>query len=163
MKEIWKDVKGYEGLYQVSNLGRIRSLRNNYMILKLGTDQDGYNHFTPCRNGTQTTKKIHRLVAQAFIPNPKNKIQVNHKNGIKLDNKVTNLEWSTDKENKNHAWKNGLVTAICGDKHYNHKLTEKDVIYIRKSKLSDQQLADKFNVHKSCINGVRNRYTWKHI
>lgn len=119
MKEIWKDIQGYEKLYQVSNFGKIKSLpkktkmKNQYtekeMILKPTKNRYGYYYVDLC-NGKNNKKKylIHQLVAKAFIPNPESKPQVNHKNGIKTDNTLNNLEWCTAKENNIHAIKNGL-------------------------------------------------------
>lgn len=120
-KEIWKDIKGYEGLYQVSNLGRIKSLQR-YRISKSGTNQNvnekilkqscgktnKYLNVTLAKNKKNKTFQIHRLAALNFIPNPNNYPQVNHKDGNKQNNCVDNLEWCTCKENINHAWKNGL-------------------------------------------------------
>ena len=102
MNEIWKDIEDYEGLYQVSNLGRVKSSDTN-RILKGNKDRGGYLLVNLYKNSVSSTKKIHRLVAQAFIPNPENKPQVNHIDENKTNNMVSNLEWSTNKENSNHG------------------------------------------------------------
>lgn len=103
MEEIYKDIKGYEGIYQVSNMGNIKSL--NYRktgkesILKLKKTKKDYNFIY-----LNKYYSIHRLVAESFIPNPDNKPQVNHINGIKTDNRVKNLEWVTQSENIKHSY-----------------------------------------------------------
>lgn len=103
MKEEFKDIKGYEGLYQISNLGRVKSLNYRHTgrekILKLKIDKDGYLLICLYKNGKQKFFTIHRLVAEEFIPNPNNLPQVNHKNEIKDDNRMENLEWCTVKYN----------------------------------------------------------------
>lgn len=95
MSEIWKEIKGYEGLYQVSNLGRVRSLRYN-KILKPCVSKTGYEYVLLVdRNSHNKNHRLHRLVAMTFLPNPENLPQVNHKDENKLNNCADNLEWCT--------------------------------------------------------------------
>ncbi len=127
MEEIWKDIKGYEGYYQVSNLGRVKSLdrdcvnnlSNQYSsyittvfrkgkMLKLCV-RGNYRSVQLFNNGKYKQVPVHRLVIETFIPNPENKAYVNHKDGNKLNNHVDNLEWVTAKENMQHAYKTGLM------------------------------------------------------
>ena len=119
--EIWKDISNYEGLYQVSNLGNIRSLdrytngRNSKRlikgkILKAFKDKDGYMNVNLYKNAKIKQFKVSRLVAEAFIPNPNNLPQVNHKNEIKSDNCVDNLEWMTLIDNCNYGTRNARIS-----------------------------------------------------
>ena len=102
MKEIWKDVEGYEGLYQVSNLGRVKRITTG-RVLKPLKHSNGYLMVKLSKNSIVYTKTIHSLVAQAFIPNPENKPEINHIDENKTNNNVSNLEWMTRKENINHG------------------------------------------------------------
>ena len=120
-KEVWKDIKGYEGKYQVSNLGRVKSLylinRQTKIprekILKLGHNLQGYPHIHLCKdNKTSKSIFVHKLVAEAFIPNPNNYPVVNHKNEIKTDNRVENLEWCTQKNNVQLYYKNKKIKEL---------------------------------------------------
>lgn len=115
MQEIWIPVEGYEDRYEVSNTGKVRSL-NYHMTgktkeLKPITEGKGYLMVGLCRDGKMKWGKIHRLVATAFIPNPENKREVNHKDGNKKNNHVDNLEWATASENMKHAFSMGLKKA----------------------------------------------------
>lgn len=107
--EIWKDIKGYEGLYQISNYGRVKSLGNGNSnnskerILKPAKLKDGYLYVILSKQGKRKGFKIHRLVAQAFIENPNNYPQVNHKDEDKTNNNVSNLEFCTPKYNINYG------------------------------------------------------------
>lgn len=112
-KEIWKDVVGYEGLYQVSNMGRVRSFkRGKVRVLKPNTNKRGYLHVVLSKNNSLKTLRIHRLVAQAFLPNPNNLPQVNHKDEDKTNNIVTNLEYCDAKYNSNYGTRNEKISKI---------------------------------------------------
>lgn len=117
MTEIWKDIPGYEGLYQVSNFGNVKSLRSK-KLLKNTPQNTGYLKVTLYKNGNFKKHSVHRLVAEIFIDNPDKKRTVNHINGIKYDNRVENLEWATHAENEIHAYKTGLKV---GKNHKNNK------------------------------------------
>lgn len=117
MEEIWKDIKGYEGLYQVSNLGNVKSLEKRVngkkchrvfkeKQLKPIETNKGYLRVKLCHKGKISKARVHRLVAETFIEKPN--LEVNHINGDKKDNRLENLEWVTGKENKEHARKLGL-------------------------------------------------------
>lgn len=114
MKETWKDIAGYEGLYQVSNLGNVRRMNGpTRKTLAININRDGYEtvHLS---NGNGKRFMVHRLVAQAFISNPGNKPQVNHIDGDKTNNSTKNLEWVTPSENVKHAFSIGLKLPTGG-------------------------------------------------
>lgn len=102
-QEQWKDILGYEGTYQISSLGRIKSFLKRKSFLKPNITKKGYVRVSLTRNGIPHRVYVHRLVGQAFVSNPENKPFINHKNGIKTDNFPENLEWCTDIENKVHS------------------------------------------------------------
>ena len=117
--EVWKDIAGYEGLYRVSNLGNVESLVTGKVLKKL-PHSTGYHAVVLYKNRKPKRCILHRLVAEAFIPNPENKPTVNHKNGDKHDNCITNLEWATHKENQQHAFRTGLKVGV---NYKNNKLS----------------------------------------
>lgn len=106
MEEIWKDVVGYERYYKVSNFGNVYSVRRNKQLKTGNKHRNGYLQVNLYINGKYKTLTVHRLVAQAFIPNPYEKQDVNHKDENKTNNRVDNLEWLTRKENNNYGTRN---------------------------------------------------------
>jgi hypothetical protein len=121
MEEVWADISGYDGFYKVSNLGNIKSLQRyvkckdgsvrlfQEKILSGGKAGRGYLLVTLFKGAKKRMEYVHRLVAEAFIPNVNNYPQINHKNGIKTDNRVENLEWCNNSMNMKHAFKTGLA------------------------------------------------------
>lgn len=133
MQEIWKDVKGYEGLYKVSNLGNVLSLNYHRMkinkLKKFTLNHKGYFTVHLCNNKKNKRILVHRLVALAFIPNPNKLPQINHKDGDKQNNKVDNLEWCTNGENQLHAYNLGLKQPLNGTNNPSHKKINQYDIY----------------------------------
>ena len=133
IEEIWKDVVGYENIYQISNLGRVKALErpvNNRAgkrfekILKYRISERGYCITVLSKEAKSKKCFIHRLIAQAFIPNPENKLEINHINGIRHDNRIENLEWCTRKENMVHAFSTGLNRGKIGEDNISSKFKE---------------------------------------
>ncbi len=127
MTEEWKDVEGYEGLYQVSNFGKIRSIYRYKRELKPLYTNSGYIQAQLCKDKTVKAVLVHRIVANAFIPNTENKPCINHKDGNKHNNHISNLEWCTFSENEKHSYKvlkkktsKGRL-GMYGSKCYNHR------------------------------------------
>jgi len=176
--EIWKDVLGYEGFYEVSNLGRVKSLprvwyagntkalrRKGETIMKLYIDGGGYCQVDFSINCKHKRYSVHRVVASAFIDNPENKPCVNHINSDRTDNRVENLEWVTYHENTKHAFKYGNMKKNKGIIHGMCRLTEEDVLKIRE--LEDvhphETLAKMFNTGRRNVGYILSRKLWKHI
>ena len=167
MKEIWKDIPNYEGRYQVSNHGRVYSLNQRKTLMKPSISNYGYHRIGLYKNNVRTFKFIHRLVAQTFIPNPNNLPEVNHLDGVKTNNKVNNLEWSTKSNNEKHAFRTGLKISCKGIKHPKSKLTEQQVLEIRNKymprKYSLTMLANEYNISFQLVSLIINRKIWTHI
>lgn len=121
MYEEWRNIEGFEGFYQVSNQGNVRSLNyHNWGIAKNLTpviDRYGYERVCMCKNGKQFNRQVHRMVAQAFIDNPTSLPQINHINEIKTDNRVENLEWVSAKDNANHGTRNHRMSRSKQNKN----------------------------------------------
>ena len=169
--EKWRDVVGYEGLYQVSNYGRVKSFHNNgvRILNPVLADYPGYYVVSLTKNGDQRTQYVHILVAQSFIFNPEKKSYVNHIDGDKLNNRLEKLEWVTPTENSRYAWQNGLIESRTGTVNLHSKLTPEQIRYIRVNykphdeNFSMAALARKFNVSKSTIYLVLAHRTYKDV
>ena len=177
-EEIWNDINGYEGLYQVSSLGTIKSLARftpnqwsetsrfrEEKQLSYQLTKDGYPTIKLSKNGNAIRYRIHRLVALCFLENPFGKEQVNHINGIKTDNRVENLEWATYSENSKHSFDNNLQNPRKGVENNKSKLTEQQVFEIRNYKgiFNTYELGIMYGVCNTTIGSILKRKTWKHI
>jgi hypothetical protein len=171
--EIWKPVVGYEDHYAVSNRGRVRRIKpaKGALLGRCLTPHPTYKGYLLVKfsiNSKSHSKSVARLVAKAFIPNPENKPEVNHKDGIKIHNSVRNLEWVTTKENINHAVKTGLRLGPRGVLHADCKLTEKQVLEIREKAKTRKhgfvsRTAKEYGVVHQLISAIIHRRIWKHI
>lgn len=180
-EEEWKDIDNYKEEYSVSNLGRVKSegrfishFRGGLRFIKpkivrQSINKKGYLCYAYPLIGTKrkSNKTTHRLVALAFIPNPKNKPQVNHKGELanKLNNCFWMLEWNTSKENIEHSWETGLNKSIRGEEYKNCRLTKQQVLEIRaigRTK-SQVEIALIYNVGHQSIAKILNYKTWKKL
>jgi len=162
--EVWKQIKGYEGRYLVSNYGRIKSMPNKSWSTEriLKPVNQTYSFIDLCKDGKVKKLTIHRIVANAFIDNPLNKPDVNHINGNKHDNRLENLEWVTKSENQRHAVKLGLINCK-GTKNSQSKLSEEKVIKIYNSDMRTSELSKIYNISPSTICDIRHNRSWTHI
>jgi len=174
--EEWRDIIGYEGLYQISNKGRVKSkartipykdgrnrpVKTKYLKISL---RDLYYCVDLSNANVRAQIKLHRLLGKAFIPNPLNKPEINHKDGNKLNNDLSNLEWCTHAENMAHAINNGLCKS--GEDCTYSKLTKNQVIEIRKKyvpyKYPCSKLASEYGVNEGTIYYVVKFLNWKNI
>ena len=168
MTEVWKDVKGFEGLYEISNFGRCKSKKRKTKTISIFKDrlltpklsQNGYLRYGLSKNGVVKSHLIHRLVAIHFIDNTENKPQINHINGIKTDNMVENLEWATSSENLLHKFNK------LNYKQHNRLLDDNQVIeiieYLKNYKRGMVVwLAKKYNVPRNTICVIKSGKKYK--
>ena len=154
-------VESVEKGYFASPSGNLYNRHGDLMVGAV--DRCGYRHTVVNRHN----RNIHRIIAETFIPNPENKLCVNHKDGNKLNNSVDNLEWCTHSENVKHAYDNKLEEKRCGEEHHAHKLTEDEVKYIKRvyvkrhSEYGAVALANKFGVDRTTIHDVIRGKTWR--
>lgn len=178
MEEIWADINGFEGFYQVSTHGRVRSVihKDKYgrtfggNILKQTLTDAGYYRVHLSRFELRSMQFVHRLVAETFIPNPSGLPEVNHKDEKPKNNNVDNLEWCDHKYNINYGNRNRLSgIKHRGEKCYFSKMKESDVREIRKmtnghiTKSLSMELSRHYNVSMGAINNIARKYTWKWI
>lgn len=172
MEEIWRDIEGYEGHYQVSNLGRVKSLER-YMngrnggksllkerILKPIKNNRGYLNVNLSKNRKRKNANIHRLVAKAFIPNPDNKPEVNHVDTNKKNNRADNLEWATTKENIRHAWEKGLCKPTIPPSPVDKDLNLVAIIVTsyKQGVVTQKEVADRFGISVGTVCNYIKRY-----
>ena len=168
MQETWKPIAD-QPLFEVSNFGRIKCLEHvspkGYRIKERVCKQSRNHGYLEVGSlqGSKFGRLVHRQVAAAFIPNPDVKPQVNHKDGNKANNHVSNLEWVTASENHQHAFDTGLNKAVKGSDHSQAKLTESDVVQIRNSSETLRVLATRFGVSRGAISDIRRKRTWAHV
>lgn len=178
MSEVWKDIPDFEGFYQVSNIGRVRSLdrvvtfkdgsmrKYKGKVLKPSIGNSGYEQVRLCNDGGCNTKSIHRLVLEAFKPHVNMiDLQVNHIDGVKLNNHLTNLEWVTARDNILHAHDTGL-TNIMGERNPHAKLTNADVLEILKRLDTGElqrNIASDYGVSRDCITLINTGHNWRAV
>jgi len=169
-KEIWKDICEYEGAYQVSNFGRIKSLKRFYKpkeSIKKPHYKGGYLYMMLHKNNIKKDYPLHRLVLSAFKGFCNS--QINHKDGNKQNNHVDNLEWCTASENLKHAYRLKLRKPTRGESHPMHKLSESNVKLIRKLHkescldYTPKYLANVFNCTPSNIRYILSKKSWKYV
>lgn len=191
--EVWKEVKGFEDYYEVSDKGRVRRKKGKTIykdgrlaefsqtILKQGKNSKGYLRVYLSVKSKKYTRSVHRIVAETFLENPENKKTVNHKDCDKTNNEVNNLEWMTNKENMRHAFKNGCYDerdrntinnlgsykeGRKGSENHAAILNEQKVTEIRslrKKGLKLKEIARIYNVSISVVSSVSKYRSWKHV
>ena len=168
--EEWRDVAGFEGLYEVSNLGNVRSVHKpdgrRGRLLKPNRLRQGYLQVTLYLDGKPHWRKVHRLVGFAFIDNPFGKPDINHKNGIKHDNRAENLEWVTKSENGLHAFRVLKIQPNrpgLGKPSHRRKLTSDQIREIRKDPRTCSAIAKDYGVVQQTISNIKLGYFYKEI
>jgi hypothetical protein len=164
MKEIWKFIDGFDR-YQVSNFGKVRNNLTGRILKQRICKKNGYLMLALCKDGVRKVRTIHSLIANAFIIKDFNGSEVNHKDGNKLNNAPSNLEWVTRSQNNKHAIDSGLRIPARGERQHSAKLREQDVLQIRKvyKEVGSLILSSRYRVTRETITSIIRRQTWKHI
>lgn len=160
--EQWHDINGYD--YEISTLGRVKNKKTG-LVLSNAIETVGYYTVGLHKNKVRRTHRIHRLIMEAFVPNPNCYKYINHINGIKTDNRLENLEWCTHKHNIDHAYRIGLCQSVKGSRHGMAVLNEQQVLTIREALKNSpaRKLAKQFNVSEGTVSMIKHRVTWSHI
>lgn len=173
MKETWKDIKDYKGLYKVSSCSRILGIKYN-RILKQRLKR-GYSNICLCKNGIKREYRVHRILAIAFISNPDNKPYINHKNGIRDDNRLENIEWCTNSENQLHSYQKlgrvhprptlGKTGVLCKNSKSLYQLDLNGMLIKIWGSTADVTRELGFNnISLACTRGViRHGYKWEYF
>lgn len=175
--EEWKDIPGFEGLYQASSLGRIKALctlgimrskgystRKEKILSQKLSKKTGYLYISLTdENGNRKTFLPHRIIGSLFVPNPENKKEINHKKGIKTDNRAKEIEWATASENQIHAYSTGLNVAKIGEDCYGTSLTNKIVLTIFNTLDTPRNISQTFNIPIHVIYQIKNGKNWSSV
>ena len=159
-EQMEKDIPNHPG-FKARTDGTIIGKRGR--PIKGHVDSCGYREVLLSENGKTNNARVHRLIAETFIPNPYNLRDVNHKDGNKLNNDISNLEWVSHSSNVKHAYDNGLEKKAVGEDNHGSKLNDELVRYIRQSNKSNYGLAKELGVDPSTIRDARNKKTWRHV
>lgn len=167
MNESWKPVRGYEGLYMVSDAGRViglKKLHHPAHIMSQEITENGYLRVGLFRNGRQSKRSVHRIVAEAFIPNPDGKPQVNHINGARTDNRACNLEWCTPSENIAHSYRElgrKPSTPWSGKRSPRRVLSDEQADAIRADPRGSRAVAKAYGISKRSVLNIRAGKTYR--
>lgn len=177
MKEEWRDINGYIGYYQISDKGRVKSVKRKIKrsngrvysvserILKSATNKSGYPRVSLSKEKSRT-HRVHRLVAVAFLLSKENKFEVNHINGAKHDNFLENLEWVTSSENMIHAYKNKLRLPMIGENNPSAKINKFQALTIKTLLMSGfgpSKISKMYDISVHIIKDISRKRTWKHV
>lgn len=173
--EKWIRIPDWDS-YEISDLGRVRSYKKTGTnqtdaaiprVLKQGISVWGYPEVRLCNSGSSKKKRVHRLVAEVFLPNELLKREVNHKDGDKLNNKAVNLEWVSRSENMQHLFRVMKSPVMRGEKNGHAVLTSDDIAEIKSlwetGLFFQKEIASKFGIARTTVNSIVNGYNWKHL